>query len=234
VLRFEDYARGSREARTLPALTAVYSRAIAALGYQNCMLTSLYGRQVGHVLWFEIPGGESGVYARQRWARINRVLASSARKCRPFVWGEAAASGGGCRRDDGRECTPPDAESGIAFPFHAPGHRLDVLSISRRDAEPLDLESSDLLGAISFNAWMQYLDLTQDRPGCDAEHALTPRELEILDWCKKGKTRPEIGRILSISPKTVEFHLANVMTKLGASNQMAAVVIALQRGLLEL
>ena len=63
---------------------------------------------------------------------------------------------------------------------------------------------------------------------------LTPRELEILKRCKDGKTRPQIGEILSISPKTVEFHLRGIMDKLGASNQVSAVIIALQRGLLEL
>jgi DNA-binding CsgD family transcriptional regulator len=63
---------------------------------------------------------------------------------------------------------------------------------------------------------------------------LTERELEILRWCKDGKTRPEIGEILSISSKTVEYHLGNVMNKLGATNQITAVVIAIQRGLIAL
>jgi DNA-binding CsgD family transcriptional regulator len=69
----------------------------------------------------------------------------------------------------------------------------------------------------------------------DSVHTpLTPRELEILRRCKDGKSRPEIGEILSISKKTVEFHLRGIMDKLGASNQLSAVVIALQRGLIEL
>jgi DNA-binding CsgD family transcriptional regulator len=79
------------------------------------------------------------------------------------------------------------------------------------------------------------LELSQDQLFVEPEAAaLTPRELEILRWCKEGKTRPEIGEILAISHKTVEFHLCNLMNKLGASNQITAVVMAIQRGLIAL
>src|SRR5882762_2175336 len=47
---------------------------------------------------------------------------------------------------------------------------------------------------------------------------LTKQEIECLRWCKEGKTNWEIGAILRISEKTVEFHLGNAMRKLGAGN----------------
>ena len=49
-----------------------------------------------------------------------------------------------------------------------------------------------------------------------------------------GKALFRYGEILSISRKTVEFHAKNAMDKLGASNKVSAVVMAIQRGLLEL
>jgi DNA-binding CsgD family transcriptional regulator len=67
-----------------------------------------------------------------------------------------------------------------------------------------------------------------------SSEALTQKETECLSWCKEGKTNWEIGEILSISEKTVEFHLSNTIRKLGVSNRITAVVKALQLGLIKL
>jgi DNA-binding CsgD family transcriptional regulator len=63
---------------------------------------------------------------------------------------------------------------------------------------------------------------------------LTAKELECLRWCREGKTNWEIGEIMLVSEKTVEFHLSNIFRKLGVSNRMTAVVMAIQRGLIPL
>jgi DNA-binding CsgD family transcriptional regulator len=63
---------------------------------------------------------------------------------------------------------------------------------------------------------------------------LTRQEIECLHWCKEGKTNWEIGGILRISEKTVEFHLGNAMRKLGAGNRITAVVRGLKLGLIAL
>jgi DNA-binding CsgD family transcriptional regulator len=63
---------------------------------------------------------------------------------------------------------------------------------------------------------------------------LTVQETACLRWCKEGKTNWEIGSILGISAKTVEFHLANAMRKLGAVNRITAVVTGIKRGIIPL
>lgn len=63
---------------------------------------------------------------------------------------------------------------------------------------------------------------------------LTPKEVDCLEWCKEGKTNWEIGEILKISEKTVEFHMRNSMRKLGASNRVTAVVTGIRCGLIAL
>ncbi len=47
---------------------------------------------------------------------------------------------------------------------------------------------------------------------------LTPREREVLEHIANGKSNKEAGRLLGISPRTVEVHRARVMEKLGAKN----------------
>lgn len=62
--------------------------------------------------------------------------------------------------------------------------------------------------------------------------SLSRREIEVAKWCAEGKTSCEIGSILSISERTANFHIANVIQKLNASNKTAAIVRAIQLGII--
>jgi DNA-binding NarL/FixJ family response regulator len=56
--------------------------------------------------------------------------------------------------------------------------------------------------------------------------ALSDRELECLTWSARGKTSPEIAAILSLSKRTVNFHIENACRKLNVSTRTEAVVKA--------
>lgn len=61
---------------------------------------------------------------------------------------------------------------------------------------------------------------------------MTAREKEVLRWTAEGKTAYEIGQILIVSERTVNFHINNVVAKLGASNKTQAAVKAAALGML--
>jgi DNA-binding NarL/FixJ family response regulator len=69
-----------------------------------------------------------------------------------------------------------------------------------------------------------------------AEHLgdddLTPRELEVLRLIRDGNRNKEIAGQLAISETTVNFHIKNLVDKLGANDRTHAVTIAVRRGLL--
>jgi DNA-binding NarL/FixJ family response regulator len=67
-----------------------------------------------------------------------------------------------------------------------------------------------------------------------AERPLTARERDILGMLLHGKRNREISERLSITERTVKFHVGGVLAKLGASNRTEAVKIALERGLVTL
>jgi DNA-binding CsgD family transcriptional regulator len=67
----------------------------------------------------------------------------------------------------------------------------------------------------------------------DAGHEpLSFRERECLFWAGLGKTAWETSVIIGRSRRTVEFHLANAVKKLGAANKYHAAIIALNKGML--
>jgi len=57
---------------------------------------------------------------------------------------------------------------------------------------------------------------------------LTRREAEVLAWLARGKTNAEIGKIASLSARTVEKHLEHIFQKLGVENRTAAAIRALE------
>ena len=56
---------------------------------------------------------------------------------------------------------------------------------------------------------------------------LTSRELDVLEQVMSGRSNKEAGRILGISPRTVEVHRGRVMAKLGAHNTASLMRIVL-------
>jgi DNA-binding CsgD family transcriptional regulator len=61
-------------------------------------------------------------------------------------------------------------------------------------------------------------------------NALTHREVEVLRWCAAGKTAAEIGTILDLKSRTVNFHVSRAIHKMGASNKTQAAVQAALSG----
>lgn len=66
------------------------------------------------------------------------------------------------------------------------------------------------------------------------EEDLTAREIEVLQLIRDGHKNKQIADQLSISENTVNFHIKNIVDKLGANDRTHAVTIAVRRGLLPL
>ena len=69
-----------------------------------------------------------------------------------------------------------------------------------------------------------------------AEHLgddnLTDRELEVLRLIRDGNRNKQIASELGIAETTVNFHIKNLVDKLGANDRTHAVTIAIRRGLI--
>jgi DNA-binding NarL/FixJ family response regulator len=63
--------------------------------------------------------------------------------------------------------------------------------------------------------------------------ALTDREREVLILIAEGYSNQQIACTLHISPKTVEVHRGNIMTKVGLHNRTDLVKYAIRKGLVQ-
>jgi non-specific serine/threonine protein kinase len=127
-----------------------------------------------------------------------------------------------------------------------------VPPVERPDHEDLILTAKAALGATNFaHAWASGQALTLDQavaeglgeaatrmpgdaaqqPGAaDAPSPLTERESEVAALVARGLTNRQIGAELSISARTVDRHVANILNRLGldARTQVAAWVVERQ------
>jgi DNA-binding NarL/FixJ family response regulator len=71
-----------------------------------------------------------------------------------------------------------------------------------------------------------------------AEHlgdeALTSREMDVLRLIRDGHRNKQVADQLGIAETTVNFHIKNLVDKLGANDRTHAVTIAIRRGLLDI
>ena len=237
MVRFEEFVESTRDVETSEELKALYLEAVQEEGYENVLLTSVVGTNVTELHWLRFPDGYPEHYFEQHWDQIDPIFKCALRSRRPFLWSAVFESIKLSKRQQVlmEECKNLGVHSGILFPLHGPGNKLDILSISRRGMEGGNPDRLHLLHSISIQAWTRFLELTEKERFQKPEGPiLTAREVEVLKWCKDGKSYSDIGEILSVSRKTVEFHVANAMNKLGANNKVTAVVIAIQLGLLDL
>ena len=140
---------------------------------------------------------------------------------------------------DGLEVQQKLQEKGVSLPvIIMTGHGDVTLAVQAMKAGAVDFiekpfEKASLLRALDEG--MERLrqgEVSRDRSR-DAGirlQALTPRERDVLDGLAQGLPNKTIAFDLGISPRTVEIHRANLMTKLGVRSLSEALRIAFAAG----
>jgi len=104
-----------------------------------------------------------------------------------------------------------------------PGLGLDTLLGARRRIEQL---GGSIATSIGPHGGLQLVAGIAVAP----PPTLTPRELEVLRWLSEGLSNKAIAAALGVSPRTINFHLDNLYSKLGVASRTEAVLAALRRG----
>ena len=136
---------------------------------------------------------------------------------------------------DGLEVLAALRAKGVSLPvIIMTGHGDVSLAVQAMKAGALDFIEKPFEKAILVSAIDHGVERLKrsaaDVDGADEAavklQALTPREREVLDGLAKGLPNKTIAYDLGISPRTVEIHRANLMTKLGVRSLSEALRIA--------
>lgn len=125
-------------------------------------------------------------------------------------------------------------KNGISMPIHSPQGELGVFSlaldrrlVAAQDVTQHAMPYVQLLASHLHEAVRRVFELASPV----GKLQLTTREQECLRWIADGKTSWEIGQLLGMSERTVNFHLNNAMVKLDVCNRQHAVAKAVLQGL---
>jgi two-component system response regulator FixJ len=136
---------------------------------------------------------------------------------------------------DGLEAQRALRDKGVTLPvIIMTGHGDVSLAVQAMKAGAVDFiekpfEKAVLLSAIEHGVERlkkSAADLDRAEEAAVRLQALTPREREVLGGLAKGLPNKTIAYDLGISPRTVEIHRANVMSKLGVRSLSEALRIA--------
>lgn len=232
---FEDFVTATQRATRREEIEILFRRHIAEEGFDNYVLATIIDGRMTAIPWCDLPDGYAEDYLANRWSRIDPVYRATLASVQPVRWQTIETDQHLSHRERKfmAECRTLGVHSGLSFPIHGPGQRLDLISISMRNRETIDPNRLNILHAICLQAITRYNTIAAPkRQQVHMVGGLTQRELECLNWLKEGKTIPEIAQILGVSTKTIEFHVGNVYRKLGANNRTGAVVLGIQQGLI--
>src|SRR5262245_55894848 len=126
------------------------------------------------------------------------------------------------------ELPPVNAPFIFVTAFSHRAHQMNARQLGCDDyvTKPIDFE---LLVAIIRHRLAQAEVRRPDAPN----FRLTERELEAVTWVSRGKSSADIAVILGISERTVNFHMDNVMKKMGVCSRIQAAVKCAMLGLIK-
>ena len=209
--------------------------AAGALGFDHCA----YGLQILEpvsnprtILLNNYPDGWRSRYEEAEYLRVDPTVAHGRRSPQPIVWNERLFAPARAMWEEARSFGLCFGWAQSSLDVFGGGGML-TLSRARGALTPAELASEE----IRFR-WLTHVGhlmlsrVFNARRTHSNAATLTAREIEVLKWTADGKTAGEISDLLVISENTINFHMKNAITKLGAANKTAAVVRAAMRGLL--
>lgn len=168
------------------------------------------------------------LYEEKGYLKRNPVRHRALITNQPFRWSSFDVDLPNKERELFDICRQTGMQDGIVVPVHGPWGQAIAIGFACQN-----------LDAVADPAVVPFLHLvalrlhhTFDVSTVQPEIHLTPREREILQRLAQGWDNKEISDVLNISDNSVEWHLKNIYTKLAVRNRTAAVVKAVQMGLL--
>lgn len=164
-------------------------------------------------------------YDRDGWAQKDPLLKSAVDEDMPFLWSRVGWREKGCS-EYAEYLAVSGVEGGAAIPFANGAGRLGAMTLLTATDRSLTgdaLHAANVLARYS----LARVQLLCDGSGVqvrdpDPLGALSGRQTEILHWVAEGKTNREIAVIMGSTLSTINYHLEQIIDKLGVTNRTSA------------
>jgi LuxR family quorum-sensing system transcriptional regulator SolR len=205
------------------------------LGYEYCA----YGAQMPLpisrptvVLFNNYPDNWKARYSEREYIKVDPTVTHGLKEILPVVWSEDVFKNSREFWDDARS---HGLKFGWAQSARDMSGAIGLLTLARSE-EPIsdcDLDHDGIkLAWLSQVVHVGMTSLLMPKLIPETQARMTGREKEVLRWTAEGKTSYEIGQILNLAERTVNFHINNVLDKLRACNKIQAAVKATALGML--
>lgn len=179
-------------------------------------------------------------YQEQVYSSCDPIIRDCFESRLPIRWTESYRSNSRSKQENlmMSDAWEHGCKRGLTIPAHGPNGEIGVLSLYSdiSDSEFLRVTEETKHDAHLITHYLH--DAVQSKlrvePSIPLPTPLTSRETEILQWTVDGKTAWEIGSILNIKERTVNFHIQNVMEKFGVHNKTQAAARAIGMGMLDI
>lgn len=220
------------QARDAQGLLAVLSAAARELGFDYCAYGMRRPLPLSRPATFMVnnysPAWQAR-YAAAGYLAIDPTVAHGIASLRPLLWSEAVFTGA---RPLWEEARGHQLRIGWAQSSRSLDGSTGMLTLARSHEA---LSGTELARSERDMIWLAHAAheaMVRLQGPARTEAPLSAREAEVLRWMADGKTSSEAATILGLSERTINFHVANALLKLGAANKTAAVVKAALLGLI--
>jgi LuxR family quorum sensing-dependent transcriptional regulator len=178
------------------------------------------------------PQGYIERYVEKNYVAYDPVISELRRNLNPYSWNDIRKNRDLAKfekeiMDEGREFS---ARDGFLIPIVTGSGSVSIFSACglEPNLSPRARSALEIIGIYSHHALRR--SLTQRQREEQPHKPLSAREREVLQWVAAGKTDDEIADILSVTTRTVTFHVESAKKKLDTFRRIYAVVQAIRVG----
>lgn len=213
-------------------------RGARGLGFEHCgylIGIPVHGKSWQFVMMNNFPRSWQERYRRHGFCAIDPTIQYAKESVLPLTWSSDLFDTEPLS-ELSKEARAVGFNHGWTQPLRDSSGKFGVLTLARSQGAITAEELKDKLPMMQWLAQVAHAILFR---ALLAKHQnesfvrLTEREIEFLRLASEGKTAGEISEATGVTERTANFHIGNVMDKLGATNKTHAVTLAMQLGLLD-
>lgn len=225
-----EYIDEIKNITDINTLSDHFTNTIKKLGFNQHMTSStvdLARLPENSILVSHYPEEWANRYLEKEYYNFDDVVKSTFNQIKPYIWNDK-------NRDKINQKIFSEAGefgivSGITIPIYVEGFYPSTVNISsdQKSIAPVIYHALHLIA-------IHYHDKILKIHNVDSTKrvVLTNRQRQCLQWAAAGKSYNDIGDILSISSRTVQYHISKTMVKFGVVSHEQAIAKATSMGLI--